>query len=469
MMADPIAGIPFGWLLLAVGVLELVIAGVCFCSRNERLAALLVAWLATNFLVYRLCLWWMGWHRPCGCMGSLTSALHLSEKAADNVMKVVLACLRVGNVLPVFWQRSRCAFRRGSLWAAWSGVLAAMFVPACAGQEQASEGAFRCSGEERVFVQVGNSNVLVQSCTFQVMLAGTNWAIITEFPQVGMRQFNAFVAGSAYGATDDGSGTNISGSVLGSASAMLEGATEACRMLFLAFLSTNLETTCGLERPPVPFLGPRHPCLRGYVWNTKRLDNPPFFPQSVEFTLDPEYEQHASSDSIDYYYRRADNPRKEFKQFLAEETNRAIYETTQTTNIAGKQFPLRATLRHVYHERGASVKRVFEIRVAEIEAAGPADLRPQLSSGSSVQHVVNGTTYMYVSTNGQWLSADDARRVGMAARPRTTGKPLESRAARARGPRFLIIVLSVVPVGYWLWRMRTNETANTGKRKESIT
>ncbi|MBP7826871.1 MAG: hypothetical protein KA236_10015 [Verrucomicrobia bacterium] len=74
-VADPIAGIPFRWLLLEVGVLELVIAGVCFFNRNRRLATLLVAWLATNFLVYRLGLWWMGWHRPCGCMGSLLSAL----------------------------------------------------------------------------------------------------------------------------------------------------------------------------------------------------------------------------------------------------------------------------------------------------------------------------------------------------------------------------------------------------------
>jgi len=103
-VADPIVGIPFRWLLLAVGVLELVIAGVCFFSRNQRLATLLVAWLATNFLVYRLGLWWMGWHRPCGCMGSLTNALHLSEKAADNIMKVVLAYLLIGSYGRLLWQ-----------------------------------------------------------------------------------------------------------------------------------------------------------------------------------------------------------------------------------------------------------------------------------------------------------------------------------------------------------------------------
>lgn len=104
VVADPIAGIPFRWLLLAVGGVELLIAGVCFFSRHQRLATLLVAWLATNFLVYRLGLWWMGWHKPCGCMGSLTSALHLSEQAADNIMKGVLAYLLLGSYGLLVWQ-----------------------------------------------------------------------------------------------------------------------------------------------------------------------------------------------------------------------------------------------------------------------------------------------------------------------------------------------------------------------------
>jgi hypothetical protein len=103
-VADPIAGIPFRWLLLAVGVVELPIAGVCFFSQNKRLATVLVAWLATNFLVYRLGLWWMGWHRPCGCMGKLTDALHISEHTADNIMKVVLAYLLIGSYGLLLWQ-----------------------------------------------------------------------------------------------------------------------------------------------------------------------------------------------------------------------------------------------------------------------------------------------------------------------------------------------------------------------------
>jgi hypothetical protein len=104
---DPIVGVPFRWLLLALGLVELLIAGVCFFGKNMKLATLLVAWLATNFLVYRLGLWWMGWHRPCGCMGKLSDALHISEQTADNLMKVVLAYLLIGSYGLLLWQWRR--------------------------------------------------------------------------------------------------------------------------------------------------------------------------------------------------------------------------------------------------------------------------------------------------------------------------------------------------------------------------
>ena len=69
-VADPITDMQFGHLMLAVGLLELTIASVCLFSKVQKLSLALVAWLATNFVVYRLGLWWMGWHRPRGCRGN---------------------------------------------------------------------------------------------------------------------------------------------------------------------------------------------------------------------------------------------------------------------------------------------------------------------------------------------------------------------------------------------------------------
>ena len=104
---DPLIGIPFRQLMLLVGLAELLIAFFCLFSDRRRFSLLTVAWLSTNFLVYRLGLWFIGWHRPCGCMGNLTDLLHLSPRAADNIMKGVLAFLLVGSYGILLWQWSQ--------------------------------------------------------------------------------------------------------------------------------------------------------------------------------------------------------------------------------------------------------------------------------------------------------------------------------------------------------------------------
>jgi hypothetical protein len=106
-MADPITSISFGHLLTVVGGLELVVASICLFAKSQTMKLGLIAWLATNFVVYRCGLWWMGWHRPCSCMGNLTDALHIPPEVADNIMKVVLAYLLVGSYGLLFWRYSK--------------------------------------------------------------------------------------------------------------------------------------------------------------------------------------------------------------------------------------------------------------------------------------------------------------------------------------------------------------------------
>lgn len=104
-LADPLTGIPFRKLLLVVGLAEILIAFFCLFTDKRRLSLLAVAWLSTNFLVYRVGLWFIGWHHPCHCMGDLAGALHLSDQAADNVMKGVLAYLLAGSCLLLLVRR----------------------------------------------------------------------------------------------------------------------------------------------------------------------------------------------------------------------------------------------------------------------------------------------------------------------------------------------------------------------------
>jgi hypothetical protein len=99
----PIVSISFRDMFWIAGLLELVVAFVCFFSKQIGLQAGLVAWLATSFLIYRLGLLWVGYHKPCSCLGNLTDALHIPPQTADTTMKIILAYLLIGSYGTLFW------------------------------------------------------------------------------------------------------------------------------------------------------------------------------------------------------------------------------------------------------------------------------------------------------------------------------------------------------------------------------
>jgi len=102
-VVDPIVGIQFRHLMIGTGAMELAVALLCLFSKRTGLAGLLVGWLSTTFLVYRLGLWWLDLKAPCSCLGSLTGALHIQPHTADNIMKIVLAYLLIGSYGLIFW------------------------------------------------------------------------------------------------------------------------------------------------------------------------------------------------------------------------------------------------------------------------------------------------------------------------------------------------------------------------------
>ena len=108
-LADPIIGLQFRYLLLGVGLAEVFIALGCFYKWRNQLGLQLIAWFSTNLLIYRMALWWIGWHRPCPCLGNLTDALHVSPALADNVMKLALAYLMIGSYALLICRRKTAA------------------------------------------------------------------------------------------------------------------------------------------------------------------------------------------------------------------------------------------------------------------------------------------------------------------------------------------------------------------------
>jgi uncharacterized membrane protein len=100
---DPVLSVTFRNVFWIIGTFELFVASICFFGKRIGLQAGLIALLATNFVVYRVGLVWIGYHRPCKCLGNFTDALHIPPQAADTAMKIVLAYLLIGSYATLFW------------------------------------------------------------------------------------------------------------------------------------------------------------------------------------------------------------------------------------------------------------------------------------------------------------------------------------------------------------------------------
>lgn len=101
-VSDPIFGMPFGTLMVIVGLVELVIAGFCLFSSLNTLSTLMVAWIASVFLAYRMGLRVVDWQRPCGCLGNLTDVLGMSPQAAEWLSVGLLGFLLIGSYTFLF-------------------------------------------------------------------------------------------------------------------------------------------------------------------------------------------------------------------------------------------------------------------------------------------------------------------------------------------------------------------------------
>jgi len=112
LIKDPIIRMPYWKLMLVAGILEIAVALLCLSAKVPVWTkAAFVACIASSLLVYRLGLWYVGWHQPCACLGSLAGVLHLSPTAADNSMKAILGFLLVGSYSILLSERNKYSLR----------------------------------------------------------------------------------------------------------------------------------------------------------------------------------------------------------------------------------------------------------------------------------------------------------------------------------------------------------------------
>ncbi len=105
----PILGFSYQKTFIFVGLLELIVAFVCFFTARAIFQITLIAWLATCFFIYRLGLLIGHYQKPCPCLGNLTRTLHISEKAADITMGVIVGYLLIGSYAFLYslWRKNK--------------------------------------------------------------------------------------------------------------------------------------------------------------------------------------------------------------------------------------------------------------------------------------------------------------------------------------------------------------------------
>jgi hypothetical protein len=97
---DPILRLDYRHILWLVAGAEITIAAICALSHRTRLKLWLIAWLATNFLLYRVAAICVGVH-ICPCLGSLTQGLLIHPTVANVLMWGILAYLLFGSYLAI--------------------------------------------------------------------------------------------------------------------------------------------------------------------------------------------------------------------------------------------------------------------------------------------------------------------------------------------------------------------------------
>lgn len=97
--SDHLFRLPYYYLFLMTGIIEIAIALYCFFGSRINTKLALIAWVCFAFVVYRLGLHWLGAVQPCGCMGALRQVLNWISQHQEDLAKAMLVYMMFGSGL----------------------------------------------------------------------------------------------------------------------------------------------------------------------------------------------------------------------------------------------------------------------------------------------------------------------------------------------------------------------------------
>ena len=96
---DPLLVLRNRQLLVLVALVEIIIAAALLSRLSVQTRYLLVAWLSSNFILYRLGLHVLSPGKPCPCLGTITERLRLSPDQVNGVLWGVALYLLAGSII----------------------------------------------------------------------------------------------------------------------------------------------------------------------------------------------------------------------------------------------------------------------------------------------------------------------------------------------------------------------------------
>lgn len=96
---DPLLGIPLRYAVLLVGIIELIVSFICLFGSQIGLQAIVLAWLATNLIVYWVGLILMHSEPRAACWGTLTDPLHFSNGIIGEIVSLAPFYLAAGSYI----------------------------------------------------------------------------------------------------------------------------------------------------------------------------------------------------------------------------------------------------------------------------------------------------------------------------------------------------------------------------------
>ncbi|MBE0544418.1 MAG: hypothetical protein IH623_24005 [Verrucomicrobia bacterium] len=101
---DPIFAVSTRHLFWSLAGIEALLGVVCFSVKSSHLASGLVAWFASNCVLYRLCLLWFGAPDVRAYYDTMSYAFGLSARTVDVGLTLAMGYLLVGSLIVLFWR-----------------------------------------------------------------------------------------------------------------------------------------------------------------------------------------------------------------------------------------------------------------------------------------------------------------------------------------------------------------------------